>query len=106
MRESRFAVSSSIWAQNLTWMFASRPSARPLSLVGLLEDLLARFRHFGLQNCRSGFRVDRRKAVEIARPNETTSVSFLPSFGIDACHLPRQIDRDFGLGQGMKNRRP
>jgi hypothetical protein len=60
-------------AQSLTWMFASRPFARPLSPVGLLVDLLVRCRHSDLQNCHSDFRVDHRRAVEIVRPNETTA---------------------------------
>ena len=55
-------------ALNLTWMFASPPSAGPRSLVGLLVDLLAR-PHFDRQSYRSGFRVHRRTAIAVARPD-------------------------------------
>jgi hypothetical protein len=61
-----------------TSKFVLRPSARPLSLAGLLVDLLGLCQHLGLQNCHNDWRGCRRRAISSSRPGRHKVSDGLP----------------------------
>ncbi len=68
MRVSSLHPEKHAEARNLTLKSASRPSARPLSLAGLLEDLPEWLQHCALRSCHNDSRAGRRRAISTARP--------------------------------------